>query len=265
MMMMMMMKTINFGYHLGRHLYIDWPVSSTFRKLCFLKKVCPIFLSPSCWLTKSLNPTTVCVLVGGLVAIFYFPSHIGCLIIPIDELIFFRGVFQPPTRCFTINSPSTMPPFRWLPLQCRFRTPTSCCIRSISSRKTSVSRQPSARGPRRGISWPSKQWIGAMGKSTGKPIFILNLLLIFKEFSELYFIFDCFTGFFWQERPMCTGKITSRLPVKSFPTKTNPLRPNKSHQHPSVNPSNPRKIIEIPKLRANAIRCIKYIYIYLYI
>ena len=31
-------------------------------------------------------------LVGGLVAIFYFPINIGLLIIPIDELIFFRGV-----------------------------------------------------------------------------------------------------------------------------------------------------------------------------
>ena len=31
-------------------------------------------------------------LVGGLVAIFYFPIYIGLLIIPIDELIFFRGV-----------------------------------------------------------------------------------------------------------------------------------------------------------------------------
>ena len=31
-------------------------------------------------------------LVGGLVAMFYFPRNIGCLIIPIDELIFFRGL-----------------------------------------------------------------------------------------------------------------------------------------------------------------------------
>ena len=38
-------------------------------------------------------------LVGGLVAIFYFPIWLGNLIIPIDELIFFRGVaFKPPTR-----------------------------------------------------------------------------------------------------------------------------------------------------------------------
>ena len=29
---------------------------------------------------------------------FYFPINIGLLIIPIDELIFFRGVAQPPTR-----------------------------------------------------------------------------------------------------------------------------------------------------------------------
>ena len=37
-------------------------------------------------------------LVGALVAIFYFPRNIGNVIIPIDELIFFRGVAQPPTR-----------------------------------------------------------------------------------------------------------------------------------------------------------------------
>ena len=37
-------------------------------------------------------------LVGGLVA-FFFPRNIGFLIIPIDELIFFRGVAQPPTSC----------------------------------------------------------------------------------------------------------------------------------------------------------------------
>ena len=47
-------------------------------------------------------------LVGGLVAIFYFPRNIGflVLVIPIDELIFFRGVAQPPTRlpCSILNS-----------------------------------------------------------------------------------------------------------------------------------------------------------------
>ena len=37
-------------------------------------------------------------LVGGLVAMFYIFPYIGFLIIPIDELIFFRGVAQPPTR-----------------------------------------------------------------------------------------------------------------------------------------------------------------------
>ena len=36
-------------------------------------------------------------LVGGLVAMFYFPRNIGLRIIPIYELIFFRGVAQPPT------------------------------------------------------------------------------------------------------------------------------------------------------------------------
>ena len=29
----------------------------------------------------------------------YFPINIGFLVIPIDEVIFFRGVAQPPTRC----------------------------------------------------------------------------------------------------------------------------------------------------------------------
>ena len=37
-------------------------------------------------------------LVVWLPSIFYFPINIGFLIIPIDELIFFRGVAQPPTR-----------------------------------------------------------------------------------------------------------------------------------------------------------------------
>ena len=44
---------------------------------------------------------------GGLVAIFYFPINIGLLIIPIDELIFFRGVAQPPT------SHLWKPPISW--------------------------------------------------------------------------------------------------------------------------------------------------------
>ena len=56
-------------------------------------------------------------LVGGLVAIYCFPRNIGFLINPIDEVIFFRGVFpQPPTRspqaiCWTRTSPArtTMP------------------------------------------------------------------------------------------------------------------------------------------------------------
>ena len=40
----------------------------------------------------------ILILVCGLVGIFYFPINIGFLIIPIDEVIFFRGVFpQPPT------------------------------------------------------------------------------------------------------------------------------------------------------------------------
>ena len=43
------------------------------------------------------------VLVGGLVAIFGIFPYIGLLIIPIDELIFFRGVAQPPTRLIGIH------------------------------------------------------------------------------------------------------------------------------------------------------------------
>ena len=57
-------------------------------------------------------------LVGGLVAIFYFPINIGLLIIPIDELIFFRGVAQPPTRnwncifsIFPVMGPAPLPYF----------------------------------------------------------------------------------------------------------------------------------------------------------
>ena len=41
-------------------------------------------------------------LVDGLEHQFYFPINIGLLIIPIDELIFFRGVAQPPTSVILI-------------------------------------------------------------------------------------------------------------------------------------------------------------------
>ena len=51
------------------------------------------------------------ILVGWLVGLehkFYFPFHIWDVILPIDELIFFRGVGQPPTRIgwFTWENPS---------------------------------------------------------------------------------------------------------------------------------------------------------------
>ena len=42
--------------------------------------------------TRQQTPAYYPYLVGGLVAIFYFPISIGLLIIPIDGLIFFRGV-----------------------------------------------------------------------------------------------------------------------------------------------------------------------------
>ena len=44
------------------------------------------------------HPTYRLYLVGGLVAMNFIFPYIGLLIIPIDELIFFRGVAQPPTR-----------------------------------------------------------------------------------------------------------------------------------------------------------------------
>ena len=50
--------------------------------------------SKRCSLTNDIN------LVGGLVAIFYFPRNIGCLIIPIDVHIFQRGGEKPPTRWY---------------------------------------------------------------------------------------------------------------------------------------------------------------------
>jgi hypothetical protein len=44
-------------------------------------------------------------LVGGLEHEFYFPFHIWDVILPIDEVIFFRGVGQPPT---SVDSYKTM-------------------------------------------------------------------------------------------------------------------------------------------------------------
>ena len=49
------------------------------------------------WLMK-LGESYILILVGGLEHQFYFPRNIGNFIIPIDELIFFRGVAEPPTR-----------------------------------------------------------------------------------------------------------------------------------------------------------------------
>ena len=59
---------------------------------------------PSLGWPKRRPPTW---LVGGLVAMFDFPRNIGLLIIPIDELIFFRGVaknHQPDDLCPVISS-----------------------------------------------------------------------------------------------------------------------------------------------------------------
>ena len=41
--------------------------------------------------------------------IFYFPFHISDAILPIDELIFFRGVGQPPTRSVSKEPSRAMP------------------------------------------------------------------------------------------------------------------------------------------------------------
>ena len=45
----------------------------------------------------ALHFSAVYVSVGALVAILYFPLNIGNVIIPIDEIVFFRGVAQTPT------------------------------------------------------------------------------------------------------------------------------------------------------------------------
>ena len=48
-------------------------------------------------------------LVGGLVGTSILFSHsVGLLIIPIDELIFFRGVAQPPTSCYQLSIVSSL-------------------------------------------------------------------------------------------------------------------------------------------------------------
>ena len=52
-------------------------------------------------------------LVGGLEHQFYFPISIGLLIIPIDELIFFRGVAQPPTRWKWLSSMISLQKSGW--------------------------------------------------------------------------------------------------------------------------------------------------------
>ena len=48
-------------------------------------------------------------LVGGFKHKFYFPFHIWDVILPIDELIFFRGVGIPPTRISLTNLSHKIP------------------------------------------------------------------------------------------------------------------------------------------------------------
>ena len=62
-------------------------------------------------------PCVYIILVGGLEHQFYFPKNIGFLIIPIDELMFFRGVAQPPTSItffwICLLFPNLEACFRW--------------------------------------------------------------------------------------------------------------------------------------------------------
>ena len=44
------------------------------------------------------DPINLPLLVGGLEHEFYFSHLVGNVIIPTEEVIFFRGVGQPPTR-----------------------------------------------------------------------------------------------------------------------------------------------------------------------
>ena len=50
-------------------------------------------------------------LVGGFKHGFYFPFHIWDVILPIDELIFFKMVIAPPTIFFGVTGPSLI--FGW--------------------------------------------------------------------------------------------------------------------------------------------------------
>jgi len=54
----------------------------------------PVFFSQR---NQQKQPNPHDVLVGGLEHLDYFSHHIGNVIIPTDEVIFFRGVGQPPT------------------------------------------------------------------------------------------------------------------------------------------------------------------------
>ena len=74
------------------------------REVSFLYRQMSSVQNP-CWLLIRNGITHYAILLGGLVAIVYFPINIGNFIIPIDELIFFRGVNQPPTRIVVGDDP----------------------------------------------------------------------------------------------------------------------------------------------------------------
>ena len=65
---------------------------------------------------------------------FYFPRNIGFLIIPIDEVIFFRGVAQPPTRQWNIYVSYVLNPYRHMVLFVRLViTPDRACMQNVWS------------------------------------------------------------------------------------------------------------------------------------
>ena len=70
---------------------------------------CKFFVADSLLITRiaAIMTQSTYFLVGGLEHQFYFPINIGNVIIPIDELIFFRGFFSTTNQFFSkTNLPS---------------------------------------------------------------------------------------------------------------------------------------------------------------
>ena len=123
----------------------------------------------------------------------YFPRNIGCLIIPIDELIFFRGVAQPPTSitCYT-SSTSEKPRELWRSLEPELNTfPRSIIVKERPFCIFSASVGGIWRDPRMesGMEQPPHWWLATPKISPIKKDVLICLNMLYELYVDYIYIY----------------------------------------------------------------------------